>query len=330
MTDYPPLYYAAACQTDFAPAQTRDDIAERTRRMCDMARNAIIGYEPFFDIRLISFPEFAHAVPIFDTPAALRERLAVTIPNEHTEAYTRLCREYGCYIQTGTFLEMDDAWPDAVFNTSVLIGPDGVLARYRKVNPWIPWEVHSSPHDFENYDEPLFPVVETEIGRIGCAICYDWLFPETIRQMAFDGADVVVRISAYMDPWGATEPMDWWTLVNRTRALENMIYVVASNQAAQMEHYPPFSWPGGSMIVDYDGRVLSQADPGPGEKVVVGPVNIAALRQERLRREGHNMRAHHRSTAYNYQSRDYLPPSADETSIESLKERIARASKKLP
>ncbi|OLC44760.1 MAG: hypothetical protein AUH43_17880 [Acidobacteria bacterium 13_1_40CM_65_14] len=45
--------------------------------------------------------------------------------------------------------------------------------------------------------------------------------------------------------------------------------VVAANQGAQLAHYPPFSWPGASMIVDYDGRILAQADPGPGEKVVV-------------------------------------------------------------
>jgi len=52
------------------------------------------------------------------------------------------------------------------------------LYKYRKVNPWIPFEVHASPHDLEGYDEPLFPVADTPIGRIGCAICYDWIFPE--------------------------------------------------------------------------------------------------------------------------------------------------------
>jgi predicted amidohydrolase len=65
-----------------------------------------------------------------------------------------------------------------------------------------------------------------------------------------------------MDPWGATPPMDWWTLFNRARAVENTVYVVAANQAASREHYPPFSWPGGSMVVDYDGRIVSQAEPG--------------------------------------------------------------------
>ncbi len=85
-------------------------------------------------------------------------------------------------------------------------------------------------------------------------------------------------MSAYMDPWGATPPLDWWTLFNRARAVENFAFVVAANQGASAEHYPPFSWPGGSMIVDFDGRILAQADPGPGEKIVVGPIDLAALR----------------------------------------------------
>jgi predicted amidohydrolase len=73
-------------------------------------------------------------------------------------------------------LEIDPRWPNAVFNTTCLIGPEGILYKYRKVNTWIPYEVHASPHDIDGYDEPLFPVADTPIGRIGCAICYDWLF----------------------------------------------------------------------------------------------------------------------------------------------------------
>jgi len=95
--------------------------------------------------------------------------------------------------------------------------------------------------------------------------------------------------------------MDWWTVVNRCRALENMAFVVAANQAASLSHYPPFSWPGGSMVVDFDGRILAQADPGPGEKIVVGPIDLAALRAERERRMGHDLLAHRRVEAYGAQ-----------------------------
>lgn len=298
--------------------------------MGEMIEQTVLGYAPFFDVRLLAFPEFAHAVPVYPTAAELLRRLAVPVPNEYTRAYERLAGKYGCYIQTGSFLESDPDFPGAVFNTTVLVGPSGVLSKYRKVNPWIPWEVHASPHDFADYPLDPFPVADTELGRIGVATCYDWLFPETIRELAFRGAEILVRISAYMDPWGTAEPMDWWTLVNRTRAVENTAFVVAANQGAAMANYPPFSWPGGSMIVDYDGRVLAQADPGPGEKVVVAPVDVARLREERLRRSGHDMRGHLRSELYSYMDTPRLPRGGDgEITIENLRERIAAAKRTL-
>ena len=324
------LYYAAACQTDFPCPQSRGEIAGRTRRMIEMIEQTVTGYEPFFDVRLLAFPEFAHAAPVYATVAALREHLAIPVPNEHTDAYGKVARKYGCYIQTGSFLEADPDFPDAVFNTTVLVGPDGVLSKYRKLNPWIPWEVHASPHDLADYPQDPFPVADTELGRLAVATCYDWLFPETIRQLAFNGAELIVRISAYMDPWGTAEPTDWWTLVNRTRALENTVFVVAANQGASMSHYPPFSWPGGSMVVDYDGRILAQADPGPGEKIVVAPIDIGALRAERERRIGHDMRAQLRSGLHSYLQQEWLEPSGGgEIDVASLRVRIARAKAKL-
>jgi formamidase len=325
------LYYAAACQTDFDCPASRDEIAERTSRMCAIAEQTIVGYEPFHDVRLLAFPEFAHAAPIYDSVAKLRDRLAVPLPNEHTDRYQRLCRNYGCYIQTGSFLEADPDYPDVVFNTTVLVGPDGVLTKYRKVNPWIPWELHASPHDLPDYGEEAFPVADTELGRLGVAICYDWLFPEAIRQIAFNGAEVIIRVSAYMDPWGATPPMDWWTLFNRARAAENTAYVVAANQGASMQHYPPFSWPGGSMVVDYDGRILAQADAGPGEKVVVAPVDIDALRHERERRSGHDMRAHLRAGMYPYLGAERLSPAETHPlTKEAIDSRIRQSKQRLP
>lgn len=291
-------YLAAAVSTDFPCPKSRTEIAERVDRMLAMIDMAIVGYEPFGDVRLIVFPEFAHAAPIYLTPAELLDKLAVPVPNEHTDRYIRKAKERNVFIQTGSFIECDPRYPGHAFNTTCLIGPDGLLTKYRKVNPWVPWEVHTSPHDLPGYSEPLFPVADTEIGKLGCAICYDWVFPEAIRELALGGADVLIRVSAYMDPWGATPPMDWWTVVNRCRALENTAYVVASNQGASLSNYPPFSWPGGSMIVDFDGRLLSQADPGPGEKIVVAPIDIAALRAERERRTGHHMLGHLRTEAY--------------------------------
>jgi predicted amidohydrolase len=300
-------YAVAACQTDFPCPRDRSEIASRVDRMLEIVDSAVLGYKPFFPVRLVVFPEFAHAAPIYDTAAQLREKLAVPLPCEHTDRYAARARKLGVWIQTGSFIEHDPDWPGVVFNTSCLIGPQGLVSKYRKVNPWLPWEVHASPHDLEGYDEDPFPVARTEIGALGCAICYDWLFPETIRELTFRGAEVLIRVSAYMDPWGATAPMDWWTVVNRCRALENLAYVVAANQGASLRHYPPFSWPGGSMVVDFDGRVLAQADPGPGEKIVVAEIDLGALRAARRERKGHNPLAHLRAEVHRPPAAGFYP-----------------------
>lgn len=302
------VYYAAACQTDHPNPTHRDEMDRNTARMLQLLEQAVEGYRPFHDVKLVVFPEFAHAAPVYPTADELLEKLAVEIPNPHTERIGAMARKLGVVVQTGSFLEVDPRWPDTVFNTTCLIGPDGeILSRYRKVNPWIPWEVHASPHDLDDYPDDPLPVVETEIGCLGVATCYDWLFPEVTRELAVKGAEVLIRISAYMDPWGATPPMDWWTVVNRARAIENHAYVVASNQGASTRNYPPFSWPGGSMVVDPDGRVLAEAPPGPGERIVVGPIHLSALRAERERRVGHHMLSHRRPELYPEQVRPAYP-----------------------
>ncbi len=324
-------YGAAACQVDFPNPADRKGIKPHVDRMLQMIDMAVQGYSAFMPIRLVVFPEFGHAAPVYSTVRELYDKLAVEIPNEHTERYVTKARELDVYIQTGSFLERDDRYGEVVFNTTCLIGPDGILTKYRKVNTWIPWEVHASPHDIPDYDEEMFPVARTPIGNLGVATCYDWIFPEPLRQLTANGAEVLIRISAYMDPWGATQPMDWWTLVNRCRAMENIAYVVASNQAASLSHYPPFSWPGGSMLVDYEGRILAQADPGPGEKIVVATIDIDALRHERTTRRGHQNLAHLRTEAYPMYQQPLYPGGrgGEGLSVEENDRKITQAKNKL-
>jgi predicted amidohydrolase len=302
-------YSVAACQTDMPNPIDRKSMRANTDRILNMIDSAVAGAAPFLPVRLIVFPEFAHCAPVFPTVSELLDKLAVQIPNEHTERLESKAKEHNIYIQSGTMLESDPKWPGHIFNTTCLIGPEGILYKYRKVNTWIPYEVHTSPHDLSGYDEPLFPVADTPIGKIGCAICYDWLFPEAMRQLAMNGAEILIRVSAYMDPWGATEPMAWWTVINRARAIENIAFVVAANQGARLKFYPPYSWPGGSQVVDFDGRLLAEASPGPGERIVVAPVDISALRHERTSRRGHHMLSHLRTEAYPAYKNHYYPPT---------------------
>src|SRR5437879_2162129 len=95
-------YYAAACQIDLPNPRSRSEIAPRVARMLAMIDHAVGGYSALFDVRLVVFPEFAHAAPIYLTPAELLDHLAVPIPNEFTNQYRVKARQHGIYIQTGS------------------------------------------------------------------------------------------------------------------------------------------------------------------------------------------------------------------------------------
>jgi formamidase len=78
-------YSVAACQTDLPNPLDRRAMRANTDRMLSMIDSAVVGAAPFLPVRLVVFPEFAHAAPVFPTAAELFHKLAVAIPNEHTE-----------------------------------------------------------------------------------------------------------------------------------------------------------------------------------------------------------------------------------------------------
>src|SRR5512134_2264541 len=119
----PLRYSAAACQTDLPNPIGRQEMRANTDRMLAMIDAAVAGSAPFLPVRLVVFPEFAHAAPIYATAAELLEKLAVPVPNEHTQRLERKARQHHVYIQSGTMLETDPDWPGVVFNTTCLIGP---------------------------------------------------------------------------------------------------------------------------------------------------------------------------------------------------------------
>src|ERR1700759_908207 len=125
-------YSAAACQTDMPNPVTRREMRHNTDRMLAMIDAAVAGAAPFLPVRLVVFPEFAHAAPVFPTVEELRQKLAIEIPNEHTERLEQKAREHDVYIQSGSMIELDPKYPNVVFNTTCLIGPQVVLYKYRK------------------------------------------------------------------------------------------------------------------------------------------------------------------------------------------------------
>src|SRR5262245_65460727 len=100
-------YLVAAVQTDLPNPTDRSTLPDRVTKLLEMIDHAVIGYAPFGDVRLVAFPEFAHAAPVYLTVEELRDRLAVELPNEQTDRYIAKAKERRVFIQTGTFLDVD-------------------------------------------------------------------------------------------------------------------------------------------------------------------------------------------------------------------------------
>jgi len=203
-------------------------------------------------------------------------------------------------------MEYDPEWEGRFFNCAFIISPEGqVVHKYRKIQTASSIELSTSPHDIhQQYTmkygwEPktIFPVTSTPIGRLGMYICYDGHFPEVARALALNGAEVLIRPTAYFEPF-ASEPTDWWTVLNRARAIENMCYVIAPDRGTIVGPGMPKEWSSGrSQIIDFEGRVLA-LNQTTGESVIGTIINIEYLRQRRKKELLNNHLAHLRTEAY--------------------------------
>lgn len=116
-------------------------------------------------------------------------------------------------------------------------------------------------------------VVDTPVGRVGLAVCYDIRFPELFRRLSEAGAQILTLPSAFTVPTGRAH---WETLL-RARAVENLCFVIAPAQSGF--HANGRETYGDSMIVDYWGRILGRRPRGQG--VVVQDLNLDAQAQVR-------------------------------------------------
>jgi len=195
-------------------------------------------------------------------------------------------RELGIHLLAGSIGERA---PGAAFNTSVLIGPDGVdLAVYRKIHMF-DVEVGGVAYRESEYEQAGTEVVTAPLegATVGLSICYDLRFPELYRILALRDADLIAVPSAFTTVTGR----DHWEILLRARAVENQAFILAPNQVGEAP--PHFDSYGHSAIVDPWGTVLASA--GEGECFIAADLDFGALRRVR---ESLPSLAHRRPEAY--------------------------------
>lgn len=118
-------------------------------------------------------------------------------------------------------------------------------------------------------------VLDTPFGRLGLTICYDLRFPELFRLLCEQGAEIITVPSAFTAVTGAAH----WELLLRSRAVENLCYLVGADQSGR--HSETRQSFGHSMIVNPWGEVLARKPRGPG--VVMADIDLSYLAELRKR-----------------------------------------------
>jgi predicted amidohydrolase len=285
-------YMAACIQPVVHMCETRNDIKKNLERYKELI-DYTVGYYWEYPCKLIAFPEyFLQGVT---TPGKGEKKrgafldVAIEIPGKEIEELGNKAKEYGIYIAGGGIVERLPDFPEYWFNAGIIVGPKGnVILKYHKwhIPAWL--GLGTSPHDvFDRYKElfggnlkTLFPIADTEIGKLGIFICYDGYTPEVARALAFNGGEVLVHSTA--QPCDLIEGTnDVWTVTNRARAHDNMVYILAPNWGrVEYKYYPENFCPGRSQIIDFHGRIIAEA-PYPGESVIGAIIDIEALRRTR-------------------------------------------------
>jgi len=288
-------YTALIMQPHVHVAEDRDGIT----RNLDRALNMIdfgVGYFWELPAKLAVFPEYfmqgvttpgkgEHGIDSF-------MKKAITLDGPEMQRLGDKAREYGMYIAGGGVIEKLPEFPDRWFNTAFIIGPSGdVVLKYHKWHIPASIGLGTSPHDiFDEYCaafggdiKQLFPVIDTEIGKLGTMTCHDGCTPEVSRALGYNGVEVICHPVALQEVEGVSEPWDFWMFTRRTRAHDNMAYVLGSNWGTvDYDFYPRAFCPGGSFAIDYTGMVLRHA-PYPQEQVLGVTVDIESLREHRSR-----------------------------------------------
>jgi 5-aminopentanamidase len=199
------------------------------------------------------YSEYAEAVPF-----------AETVPGPATEAIATLCHELKVYVVAG-LLEKDG---HKCYNTAALVGPEGLIGRYRKNHlPYLGIDRYLEPGN-----EP-FKVYQTAIGNIGLFICYDCTFPESARVMALLGADILVLPTNW--PQGRLKVPQHVII---TRAFENKVHLVAVDRVG-IERGAKFL--GLSKIVNAWGDTVAEAGQ-ENEEIIYGEVSLAEARDKHI------------------------------------------------
>ena len=298
----------------------REDIMVNIEHLNHLVKAAAWLSSLDLPVRLIAYPEGAlqgFNDEVLDADhVEFANTCCIDVPGPETDELGKIARQYDTYIMAQAKARHPD-WKDRYFNVGIILDPQGeVILIHYKVSPLFPVEHSVCPHDVydwwvEKYGNTLdafWPVVDTDIGRLGIMMANEGSYPENARALAMNGAEVVYRAS-YPHPATGNEMFE---IQSRARALDNNMYIVAPNMGTYYlfadEDTPIDTFGGRSFIIDYKGRIVGRQDYGAGSTYVGGVIDIEAMRDHRARAQWDNWMKDLRTELYQIVYKDPIYP----------------------
>ena len=174
---------------------------------------------------------------------------ADTVPGPTTEALTRVAARHGVHVVVG-MAQAHSVIPGTLYNSAVLIGPDGVVG------------VHHKAHIALNEKQYFYPgntvdVFKTPLGTIGMVVCYDARFPELSRVMALKGAEIICNVWCVPGIFTVPDVTNSLRYRTYTRAQENGVYWISCNRSGTQGETTMM---GHSVVAAPDGSIIAASD----------------------------------------------------------------------
>ncbi len=251
--------------------------------------------------KLIVLPELANTGYAYQSREEAFE-LAQSVPfGPCVQVWSEFARQQGVYLACG-LAERDGM---KLYDTAVLMGPDGYIGKYRKAHLWNQEKLWFTPGDMG------FPVFETPIGRIGLMICWDVWFPEVPRLLALQGADVICSLNNWV--WTPPPLFDatgkcMASYLTMTAAHVNNVFIAAANRTGT-DRGERFL--GCSLISGTNGWPLTEVAGAEEETILYADVDLTSARSAPIWNNLNDLPRDRRSDLYDtmlgYQLHPALP-----------------------
>lgn len=175
----------------------------------------------------------------------LAQFAAPVLENTSLKKMKALAKEFGIYLVAGSVATRKE---DCYYNTAITFDHNGdIIGKYNKIHLF-PLGLREDQY-FAGGDD--FCLVESPWGKLGIVLCYDLRFPALCRNLALQGANILVVPAQF-----PKARIRHWQILNQARAIENQCFVVAANVTGKMDS--PYC--GSSMIISPWGEILAQGD----------------------------------------------------------------------